>query len=100
MTRPCWRGRLTACGVIAAIVSAEMAEPYFAEAIGLARALDDRWRLSQLLACQATAASYAGDPIATRAPAEEGRDLADAIGDRYGSRLCRWCLGAGAAISG
>jgi predicted ATPase/class 3 adenylate cyclase/DNA-binding CsgD family transcriptional regulator len=84
---------LTACGQIAAVVSAELAEPYFAEAIGLARALDDRWRLSQLLACQATAASYAGDAIATHAPAEEGRDLAEAIGDRYGSRLCRWCLG-------
>ena len=31
--------------------------------------------------------------IATRALAEEGRDVAEAIGDRYGSRLCRWCLG-------
>ena len=31
--------------------------------------------------------------IATRALAEEGRDVAEAIGDRYGSWLCRWCLG-------
>ena len=84
---------LTACGVIAAILRAEAAEPYFAEAISLARAVNDRWRLSQILAGQATAASYAGDPIATRALAEEGRDLADAIGGRYASRLCRWCLG-------
>jgi predicted ATPase/class 3 adenylate cyclase/DNA-binding CsgD family transcriptional regulator len=84
---------LTACGQIASVISAELAEPYFDEAIGLARALDDRWRLSQLLMCQAAAASYAGDPIATRAPAEEGRDLADAIGDRFGSRFCRWCIG-------
>jgi predicted ATPase/class 3 adenylate cyclase/DNA-binding CsgD family transcriptional regulator len=84
---------LTACGLVAAILRAEAAEPYFAEAIGLARAVDDRWRLSQILAWQAAAANYAGDPIATRAPAEEGRDLADAIGDRYLSRLCRWCLG-------
>ncbi len=91
---------LTACGVIAAILRAEAAEPYFAEAIGLARAVDDRWRLSQLLACQATAASYAGDPIATRAPAEEGRDLAEAIGNRYGSRFCRWCLGVAQAYQG
>ena len=44
---------LTACGLIAALVSAELAGPYFAEAIGLARALDDRWRLSQILAWQA-----------------------------------------------
>ena len=84
---------LTACGGVVAILRAEAAEPYFAEAIGLARALDDRWRLSQILAGQASAASYAGDPIATRAAAEEGRDLADAIGDRYDSRFCRWCLG-------
>ncbi|MBV8347922.1 MAG: LuxR family transcriptional regulator, partial [Mycolicibacterium sp.] len=84
---------LTACGLIVAILRAEAAEPYFAEAIDLARAVDDRWRLSQILTWQATAANYAGDPIATRAPAEEGRDLADAIGDRYNSRLCRWCLG-------
>ena len=91
---------LTACGGIAAILRAEAAEPYFAEAIGLARAVDDRWRLSQLLAGQASAASYAGDPIATRAPAEEGRDLAEAIGDRYGSRLCRWCLGTAELYQG
>ena len=78
---------LTACGLIAAIVSAELAEPYFAEAIGLARAVDDRWRLSQLLAWQATRSE--STPV-TRSrcarPREEGRDLADAIGDRYGSR--------------
>jgi predicted ATPase/class 3 adenylate cyclase/DNA-binding CsgD family transcriptional regulator len=82
---------LTACGLVAAL-SAEAAGPYFAEAIGLARDLDDRWRLSQILAWQARAANHAGDPLATRAPAEEGRDLADAIGDRYNSRICRYCL--------
>jgi predicted ATPase/class 3 adenylate cyclase/DNA-binding CsgD family transcriptional regulator len=91
---------LTACGGIAALVSAEAAGPYFAEAIGLARAVDDRWRLSQLLAYQATAASYAGDPIATRALAEEGRDLAEAIGDRYSSRLCRLDLGTAQLYQG
>ena len=36
-----------------------------------------------------------GDPIAVRAAAEEGRDLADAIGDRFASRGCRWSLGCG-----
>jgi len=84
---------LTACGLVAALASAELAGPNVVEAIGLARALDDRWRLSQILTWQATAANYAGDPIATRAPAEEGRDIADAIGDRYNSRQCRFCLG-------
>jgi predicted ATPase/class 3 adenylate cyclase/DNA-binding CsgD family transcriptional regulator len=84
---------LTACGLIVAVLSVELARPYFAEAVGLARALDDRWRLSQILAWQATAANNAGDPIATRTAAEEGRDLAEAIGDRFASRQCRWCLG-------
>ena len=79
---------LTACGYIAAF-NAEVARAYFAEAIGLARAVGDRWRLSQILAWQAAAAIVAGDPIAARAAAEEGRDLADAIGDRFNSRQCR-----------
>ncbi len=83
---------LTACGLVAALGSAELAGPYLVEAISLARSLDDKWRLSQILTWQATAANYAGDPVATRAPAEEGRDLAEAIGDRYGSRQCRFCL--------
>ena len=84
---------LTACGYIAAYFDAEAAPGYFAEAIGLARALDDRWRLSQILTAQAVAAALiAGDPIATRGPAEEGRDLADAIGNRFDSRRCRFWL--------
>jgi predicted ATPase/class 3 adenylate cyclase/DNA-binding CsgD family transcriptional regulator len=84
---------LTACGFVAAF-SAELAGPYFAEALGLARALDDRWRLSHILAWQAVAAATAGDLIAVRSAGQEGRDLADAIGDRYDSRQCRWCLAA------
>jgi predicted ATPase/class 3 adenylate cyclase/DNA-binding NarL/FixJ family response regulator len=83
---------LTACVFIAA-TNADVAGPYFAEAIGLARELNDRWRLSQILAWQANGALVAGDPIAARAAAEEGRDLADAIGDRFVSRQCRYCLG-------
>jgi predicted ATPase/class 3 adenylate cyclase/DNA-binding CsgD family transcriptional regulator len=91
---------LTAYGIIVALVGAELAGPYLVEAIGLARALGDRWRLSQILAWQATAASNAGDPIATRAAAEEGRDLADAIGDRSTSRQCRWCLAVAQTFQG
>jgi predicted ATPase/class 3 adenylate cyclase/DNA-binding CsgD family transcriptional regulator len=83
---------LTACGLTAAY-NAELAAAYFAEAIELARALDDRWRLSQILAWQADAAIAAGDPIAARVVAEEGRDLADTIGDGFNSRHCRVCLG-------
>ena len=83
---------LTACGFTAAY-NAELAGPYFAEAIELARELDDQWRLSQILTWQASAAIAAGDPIAARAAAEEGRDLADALGDGFNSRHCRMCLG-------
>ena len=84
---------LTACSVIAVFANPEVARAYFAEAIGLARALDDRWRLSQLLGWQSVAAAAAGDPIAGRAAGQEGRDLAEAIGDRFHSRQCRWSLG-------
>jgi predicted ATPase/class 3 adenylate cyclase/DNA-binding CsgD family transcriptional regulator len=83
---------LTACGFTAAY-NAELAGPYFAEAIELARELDDKWRLSQILTWQASAAIAAGDPIAARAAAEEGRDLANALGDGSNSRHCRMCLG-------
>ena len=57
------------------------AEPYFTEAIELARALDDRWRLSQILTRLAGTAVVTGDPITARAAATEARELADAIGD-------------------
>jgi predicted ATPase/class 3 adenylate cyclase/DNA-binding CsgD family transcriptional regulator len=90
---------LTSCGYVAAF-NAELAGPYFAEAIGLARALDDRWRLSQILGWQAMAAWLVGDPLGMRAAGEEGRDLADAIGDRYHSRLCRSCLAVAQAMQG
>ena len=85
---------LTACGHVAGYSGDAQAGTYFTEAAGLARTLDDRWRLSQILACQAQAAAFAGDLGATRAAAEEGRDLAAAIGDRSGSRECRACLGS------
>ena len=85
---------LTACGLVAGFSdNAEVAGPYFVEAFGLARAIGDRWRLSQLLAWQAIGAVIAGDPRTVRAAAEEGRDLADALGDRSNSRWCRGTLG-------
>jgi DNA-binding CsgD family transcriptional regulator len=84
---------LTACGS-AAVYEADVSRQYFAEASGLARALGDQWRLSQILGQQAHAALVAGDPRAMRTAAEEGRDVADAIGDRFGSRQCGWRLAA------
>lgn len=83
---------LVACGGICAY-DAEAASSYFAEALTLARELGDKWRLSQILAWQAFAAiTGAGDPIAARAAGEEGRAVADTIGDGYNSRTCRWCV--------
>ena len=84
---------LTACGSIASFFDAETARANLAEAIGLARALGDRWRLSQILGQQVSGATFAGDPLGIRATGEEGRDLAEAIGDHFVSRQCRWCLG-------
>jgi predicted ATPase/class 3 adenylate cyclase/DNA-binding CsgD family transcriptional regulator len=84
---------LTACGYIAGFFDAEAARGYLAEALGLARALGDPWRLSQILGWQALAALAAGDLIAVRSAGQEGRDLAEAIGNRFHSFQCRWCLG-------
>ena len=78
---------LTACGCINGY-NAEAARPYFAEAIGLARELGDAWMLSQILVWQAYGAVMAGDPIAARAAGEEGRGFAEAVGDRFTSRVC------------
>jgi tetratricopeptide (TPR) repeat protein len=90
---------LFACGSTM-VFNAEVARPYFVEAIGLARALGDRWRISQILSRQAHVAFVAGDPTAVRATAEEGRHLADAIGDRFESRQCRWRLAGAQFMEG
>jgi predicted ATPase/class 3 adenylate cyclase/DNA-binding CsgD family transcriptional regulator len=91
---------LTDCGAVAGYYDPEVARSYFAEAIGLARAIGDRWRLSQILAFQAQGAAIAGDPLASRAAAEEGRNLADAIGDGSNSRQCRLWLGLAQGVFG
>ena len=67
----------------------DAARPYFSEASDLARTTGDRWCLAQMLVTRAYVATVAGDPIAARTAAEEGRELADAIGDRFISRVCR-----------
>jgi predicted ATPase/class 3 adenylate cyclase/DNA-binding CsgD family transcriptional regulator len=84
---------LTACGYIAAYFDAKAAGPYLAEAIELARDLGDRWRLCQILVAQVVAALATRDPVKARAAAKEGRDLAEAIGDRFDARRCLWYLG-------
>ena len=90
---------LTACGAVLSY-NAEAARPYLAEALGIARELGDQWRLTQILHWQALGAFYAGDPVTARAIAVEGRDLADAIGDQFHSRSCRWTLGLAQMMKG
>ncbi|SDC98063.1 helix-turn-helix transcriptional regulator [Rhodococcus tukisamuensis] len=92
---------LAACSYVASYgYDAERAQRYFTEAIDLARSLDDRWRLSQVLTRKAVSAMFVGDPISARAAAEEGRDLAEAIGDHPASQECRLCLGWARLIQG
>jgi hypothetical protein len=80
---------LSACGFIAGTkYDAEAAQEYFSEASVFARTSDDRWSLGQILAWQGNTAVNAGDPKAARAAGEEGRDVANAIGDRPNSRHC------------
>lgn len=91
---------LTACAGTAAALNPEEAAAYFAEAIELARALGDKWRLSQLLGFQAYAVVMAGGSIPEEVSAE-GRELADAIGDRLASGQCRlWGIAGGRTMRG
>jgi predicted ATPase/class 3 adenylate cyclase/DNA-binding CsgD family transcriptional regulator len=90
---------LTACGSIAAY-DAKTARPYLTESIELARALGDNWTLSQALGWLAYAADTAGEPIVAGAAAEEGRDLANALGYRFHSRRCRHRLGLALLMQG
>ena len=52
--------------------NANAAMPYFAEALVLARSVDDAWRVSQILGWQAYGANMMGLPVEARARAEEG----------------------------
>ncbi|MBV9720506.1 MAG: LuxR family transcriptional regulator, partial [Mycobacterium sp.] len=73
--------------------NSEAAEEYRAEAIGLARKLGDRLRLSHILSIETLVASFTGELIAKRSAAQEGYELAESIGYRAGSMRCRWYLG-------
>ncbi|MBB5168365.1 LuxR C-terminal-related transcriptional regulator [Mycobacterium sp. AZCC_0083] len=90
---------LTACGCVA-VYDPDVSHPYFTEAMGLARSTGDRWRLSQILGWQAFGLTMEGHPVAIRAAAEEGRDLAATIGDRFSAHACGWCLGVAHGMTG
>ncbi|MGB9225754.1 ATP-binding protein, partial [Mycobacterium sp.] len=72
----------------------EVSVRYFTEAADLSRQAGDLWMLSQALGRHANATVISGDPtVAATAAAEEALHIADAIGDRFISRHCRWALG-------
>ena len=89
---------LMSCGLLA--FNTELAEPYFSEAVDLARASGDLSVLYHVRAYQCFAYSAAGDPIASQAAGEEGRDVADALGDSFMSRYSRTFLSAALAMQG
>jgi predicted ATPase/class 3 adenylate cyclase/DNA-binding CsgD family transcriptional regulator len=78
---------LAACACITAH-DGDIARPYFAEAVALARELGDSWRLCQLLGRQAYGAMIEGEVATAQSLAEEGYDLAISIGDDFNARQC------------
>jgi predicted ATPase/class 3 adenylate cyclase/DNA-binding CsgD family transcriptional regulator len=91
---------LIACGS-SALFNVDVARPYLDEALGLARATGDRWRLSQVLWWRACVASIAGEPHASLEAGSEGVRLADEIGDHFISRMCRfWGIGTALLAQG
>ena len=79
---------LTACGGMN-YYSPESARRYFTEAAELAQAVSNLPMLCHIRGYQAFSANVAGEPLTSRLAAEEGRDIADTIGDRFMSRFCR-----------
>nr|WP_082955206.1 LuxR family transcriptional regulator [Mycobacterium mantenii] len=90
---------LTACGMLA-FYSAEFAEPFLIEAIEQAEMAGDRAQIAQIRNLQAVTACFAGDPINARNAAEEAREIADALGDRFISRNSRIWLGVALWMQG
>ena len=84
---------LAACGALA-YYSPEVSQQYWAEAIDLARTVGDRSKLCYFLGCLAVTMNVAGQPLASGLAAQEGREVADAIGDGFVSRYCRVWLAA------
>ncbi len=82
---------LTACGT-ANTQDYDSARPYFTEATALARETGDDWLLCQIFSRQSNGAFASGEFVEAAAVAREGIELADAIGDRFGSAQCRVCL--------
>ena len=78
----------------------DIASANFQEAAKVARDLDDRWRLSQILGWQAAAAMTVGDHVTISATAPEACTLADEIGDDSNGRVSRLALASSATYRG
>lgn len=90
---------LTACGATSG-QDLDAARSYFAEALGAARSINARWRMTRILGWQAYSELVAGDPVAMLAAAEEGRDLAFSGSDRLAARYCRWAVAVATMLKG
>jgi predicted ATPase/class 3 adenylate cyclase/DNA-binding CsgD family transcriptional regulator len=91
---------LIACGSTA-VFHVDVARPYLAEALDLARTAGDTWRLSQVLWWQSYTALIAGEPGAALEAGAEGYRLAEEIGDHFISRMCRfWGIGTAQLLQG
>jgi predicted ATPase/class 3 adenylate cyclase/DNA-binding CsgD family transcriptional regulator len=90
---------LAACGALA-YYSPDVSKTYLTDAIDLSRASGDRSKLCYILSCLAVTMNIAGQPIASQLAAEEGRDVAEAVGDGFVSRHCRVWLAIALAWRG
>ncbi|MBB5163410.1 LuxR C-terminal-related transcriptional regulator [Mycobacterium sp. AZCC_0083] len=90
---------LGACGAVA-YFTPDVALSYIDEAVDVARASGDESILCDVRSYQAFACNAAGLPSASQAAAEEGRGIADKLGDGFRSRHCRIWLGAAVGIQG
>lgn len=90
---------LMACGLLT-FDRPDLAGAYLLEAIGVARDAGDRPSLCEGLAYLCFALVTAGLPVEAQAVGEEGRDLADRLGDNYLSLYCRVFLSNAAGLRG
>ncbi len=90
---------LAACGA-EAYYSTDVATRYWGDAIDLARSSGNQSKECYFLSALAVTMNIAGQPIASQLAAEEGRDVAEAIGDGFVSRHCRVWLAIALAWRG
>lgn len=90
---------LLTCGMLT-INTPERPGPYFTEAAELARAAGDAAMVYHVRCYQCFIGNVSGDPVASQAAGEEGRALADQLGDSFMSRYSRVFLGGALALQG